>query len=440
MPNVLNQGSLRVGWLADGNPTTPHLAVTLEDTVSRGIELTVPFRIEPDDPYHRWFMGATGFAFPSGQQVASAKLPRTLLFQDSYGTVLLRDCRPNGFHFTNTIGQGKVLCGMAILGARHMAYEKVNVVRSELPGLSTWMGVRGSESTVDHDEAGLAQRVVVTVDPDPDLRVLRRGNLKLKPSFRVSHEAVADTTTIHTPLLVETSWVNARDWWEHLELHLAIRDLLVVSAWFEFGFGPIQASLAVDSQVLPSGGSASHWCTAVSHDLPEPSNSSQSPRFLFEFRDIGLSGLRRWLRIRRKHARALMPLIAIPGDSQSALDTHFVRSCMALEALGFDLAVEQGWNPKKSLPFSEALRRVYGALASDPLSSVEQWVSRSNTCYRGVKHPDNPVPSALDMAEALRDNVTVARAWIAEKVGMKRDRLTRNLAIDPQATARYEVF
>ena len=67
--NSLREGQVRLGWLFDGNPDTPEVAVMLQNTDEQ-IVLTVPIKVwDYVDPYTRWFRHGAHFGESRSNQI-----------------------------------------------------------------------------------------------------------------------------------------------------------------------------------------------------------------------------------------------------------------------------------------------------------------------------------------------------------------------------------
>ncbi len=138
MSNELLVDVPRIGWLYDGDESTPQIAVMLQDT-GRQIVLTVPNQgLEPGDTYAEWFFESMGFETDAPTSTA----PRSLVFHDNNGLVALVGCRTVGGSFQLPgPGAGKIVPNFAVLGSSSLDLEKVHGIRTELPGLTIWSGI-----------------------------------------------------------------------------------------------------------------------------------------------------------------------------------------------------------------------------------------------------------------------------------------------------------
>jgi hypothetical protein len=148
--------------------------------------------------------------------------------------------------------------------------------------------------------------------------------------------------------------------------------------------------------------------------------------FLFKFSDIGASGVSAWLRLIKEYHRAVGPLVALLDQKDAYLETRLVQSCIALEALGYQLALEAGkisGRRRREVTYIRALKEIQQNLVVNPLPNWKDWQARSNECYRGAKHPDNDLPDTADQLRTYRENLLVLRYWVAGRLGVRADKL-----------------
>lgn len=434
--NVLLPGLPRVGWLIDGDKETPHIGVSLSDSEEHGIQLTIPLR-DITDAYSRWFQKGVFDIVINGEVVEPTEVPSVLQFHDSFGPVVLVGCRTAGWHSDFQVATGRIAATYAVLGGRNLNYARINGARTVIPHLASWMGARITSKELRTDSEGRITGIDVTTTSRDPVQIHSRGSLTLQGSFRTSSELGPDTTLIYDQMRVETSWVTARPWDSHLDLHEAVLELLIISAWQDFGFKTLEVRRDDDPLEIHEG-SLPRWSNVATHNIPEPGEHTRVPDFLFKFTDIGVRGVRKWIGIRDKHSRAMKPFLRLRGLRAASLETQLVQSSIALEALGYDLAQQSDLDKYGRLSFRRALELVHDDLCFDAVKDPEKWISTTTMIYRGVKHPDKPQPDVLDMASAHRDNICVLRTWVAIQLGMQSDVLVERLSRDRQASATYE--
>lgn len=407
----------------------------LQDT-GRSIVLTVPTKgLAGDDSYSRWF--STGFVYSDDPDRTrySYSPPSVLIFQDHAGEVALVGCREVGMSASGAAGVGRIRAEFAILGGRSWKYEKVNGLRTKLPALAPWTGLRSVHPVVTTDADFKVEKVEIKMDSPPEVRISRRMNLTLSPSFESSSPNSNQKFEAHDVVLLSTTAKRAAAWEEHLENHLAIRELLSLSAWQSFGFSGLEVCRSDDPEVALNGDEIGpRWNKTVTHRLRDHSQWAKSPQFLFRFGDVGTKGVHRWLKLRSHFARTIQPLVGIADRKDSFLETQAVQSGIALEALGYQIEVDNGGsnlNGRGQLTYPACLDTILDDMPFVPLQNAAAWRQNSIICYSGLKHPDNPTPDSLLIANTLRQNLLVARFWIAGRLGCRAKDLEQRLSLDP---------
>jgi len=433
--NEILEGEPRLGWLFDGNEATPEIAVLLRD-VDRQIILAVPTKGlgSASDPYGAWFDdGLMGGTLPSN----AGPPPNVLHFQDHSGHVILVGCRPAGMRANLPgTGTGSLVADFAVLGARSRDFEEIHALRTEMPALNDWVGIQSVNSKAHRDNEGLIERVEVELDSPSEISLARRNNLTLVPSFTTSSGTLSTPLTASNVIYLRTSMRRPVSWFDHLRVHRSIRDLLVIAGWEPVGFSNLETLRRDDPETTMSG-STSHeaWRRVRTYQVPLDEGGKRKNRFLFRFIDIGPRGVHRWLRLREHFSRGLDPLLLI-ADQKMSWESRMVQSGMALEAIGYQIAVDQGGidlNSRKQLNYKPALRLILNDMPFVPLDDEGQWIEDSSEAYSGVKHADNELPEPVFLANTLRTNLLVLRYWIAGRLGCPQTVLTNRLAIDPHS-------
>lgn len=436
--NVLRPGHSRLGWLYDGNDDTPHIAVMLQNTKER-IELSVPLRdFRHNDQFARWFGQGIIYGDDPDRTRYHYQPPKTLLFVDPEGWVALVGCLAAGTKQTIPgAGIGYIVPNYAVLGGRSLKYDRLNGLRTEIPGLTQWTGLSSQEVAWEPDDDGLIKRVNVTLDSPPPVPLARTMNLTLEPTWSTSRLEPGRTFASHDIVYLQTRTKSPRSWHDHLYPHLRIRELLILSAWHLFGFSYVLAHRTDDpNRTLDGNPVNERWAQTATHALPKNQTMEQNPRYLFTLKDIGgAKGVRRWLTLRRQFQRAIQPVIAV-RDQKGFLETQILHTGTALEALGHQLGVEDGKSSTHQVVYLKALDRIIADLKHNPIPDPDDWKDRSRESYMGVKHPDREVPDGLILADTLRENLLVIRIWIAGRLGVAPETLEKRLNLDPH-TKRY---
>lgn len=427
----------RVGFLADGDPSTPVLAAQLTRTES-AIVVHLPWIEDDHRTIERWFGEHANWGDDPDKTKYRYSPPDALDFEDSVGSVALVGCRSRGSarNFVNGIGLGQIDVDYALPGATSAAkYFKINALRSETDALGDWVHRNSLEISPQYDAASRLQTVDFHLESPAAIPLIPRLNMTIRPSFRYDPGRHPDETTITERMFVETDVKAPRGWEEHWSLHIAMLDLLRVCSWQRLHFLTHEATR--DDDPLRTIDGAAHgrqWYpveTLRTGVDPRPPDVGRAP-FLFYFDDVLSAGLGRWIRLRDDMARAFDPLLGLLGLRRANLETHCAQLGIGLEALGYLLAQEKGIGGSRAgeQTFEERLIR----LAEDctlplPFDAAE-WIDDTRSMYRAVKHADNVLPDPAALRSAYYRGVQVFRIWVAGRLGVRAAVLARTLPLD----------
>lgn len=438
--NELAPGRPRLGWLVDGDASTPHVAVMLEN-VENQIRLTIPtWGIGDRTQYSRWF----GFNAQYGDDPERTRFayrpPGVLEVADSDGSVVLVGCRAASAVGSFRVGQGRIVADYAVLGGEHLSYDRINGVRTEMPILPQWAALASVELEYEFAEGPRTEEVALKLRALAEVPLDRALNLRLRPSWRIQQSESEGTYTVRDVVQVATSAVKPRSWDDHLDLHRALRDLVSLSAWERFGFSRIWVTRIDDPERSLAGAlPGDRWMEVVTRRLRPHEPATKTPRFLWVFDDIEAKGVRTWLRVRRHFERAVQPLLGVLDQRVGQLETQLVQTGIALESLAYQLEVDgdgSGLNGRGQLrSFLGGLRRIVDDMDFAPFDDMEDWQRRATECHRALKHADNPTPDALTLAATYSDNLVVLRCWLAVRLGVDKELLRQRLTLDPVARA-----
>lgn len=440
--NELVVGEPRLGWLADGNPDTPDVAVMLRNT-GDVIELTVPLKGkgQGEELYERWWASEfTMYADDPDRTTYDYKPPRVLQFHDVYGTVVLVGCRSTSY--SRTVGSssnGKIVANYAVLGGRNLNYETINGMRTEIPALVKWTRLGTMKIERETDEQGRLQGLQMKLgafDPieiDDDRRVTLRSMW------------TADTRNgqfnAHEWITLQTEYDNEISWDDQLLTHGAILDLVSIAAWRPFGYANVEVNRADDPERALGGNVIDkRWAQVVTHRLLKHESWKKEPRFLFPYEEVGTKGVRRWLIMRNKYDQAFGPLLSILRSDSPWSESNVVQSGIALENLGYlidsikhDSTNQNQGSRKGYMSFNCALKLILDDMEIVPVADRERWIENANKAYMGLKHFNRPTPDTIDMLNVLKMNILVIRFWVALQLGVDPKTLKDNLELDPLA-------
>ncbi|MDO5675901.1 MAG: hypothetical protein Q4G35_00160 [Propionibacteriaceae bacterium] len=401
------------------------------ENVGDRIQLTLPLEgtMGRESPYWRWFVGSAHVGDDPNRTKFSYLPPEHMLYLDHNGPVGLVRSRVLGASFSNFAGVGRLTADFAVLGATHLRYSKINGLRTELPALASWTDLSSvSMEPISNPEGRHLGWDVFLRSPE-NIRLSRSLNLSLSPSWATENAGHGRSVSVLDRFAITTHRKRPADWGDHPGLHRHIRDLLSISAWRPLGFSRIEVQRLDDPERAMAGNKLGDaWNQVVTSRLPMGSEEPASFDYLFRFSDIGTKGVAAWLRLIKDYHRAMGPLVALLDQKDAYLETRLVQSCIALEALGYQLALEAGrisGRRKREVTYLRALKEIQQNLVVSPLANWKDWQARSNDCYRGTKHPDNDLPDTADQLRTYRENLLVLRYWVAGRLGVGADQLRK---------------
>jgi hypothetical protein len=231
---------------------------------------------------------------------------------------------------------------------------------------------------------------------------------------------------VREPLAFQSLAQDPRHWNEHLQLHVAVLNLVSIAAWKNCAFRALYVNRVDD----PNMG-VERWAEVVTHVLPGDDMTDCDGHFLFTYGDMAEGAIDEWFRLYEIYGRALSYLIRILRSGYTWSTSSAVMSGIALEQLGYLIEVENGRN--KQISFNHALDVVLDDMYMVPLESKEDWKECCKKVYMGAKHGNRPEPDHLMTLNILRENLLVLRYWIAQRLGVPGDVLNQNLMRDPLA-------
>jgi hypothetical protein len=405
----------------------------------RSIQLVYTYDEHDDEVLHRMTLGrGVRWGDDPGYEKYEYAFPQVAWFRDAHGDLCLIGPRGTSGSLIGPTSEGRVSFRFTLeTGDEGIDYERINALRSRIEGLEEWMPI----GSVSHERVPDGEQEVTDVirlKRQPEVRYWRALNATLRPSYRFNISPVPGESLIEDEIHVETSVRDARDWQDHLRLHQAVRDLVVVAGWRPYGMWNLKARRSDDPvRALARNPLGERWAPVTTYDIAKPTGEGGRSRFLFGFDDVGSRGLWRWVELRNTHGRGIAGMIHSIGIKGMALETALSEAGAALEHIGYRIALDRGQKPGQSL--RPHLRRVAEQITADLGFDVDEWIHRLATVYRSVKHADNPEPDTLTLANTLRESRLVFRAWVATKVGVNRKTIERNLGLIPMSRP-YELI
>lgn len=427
--SALTPGKPRLGTVFFNARDTGRPAMAFDN--GEDIELTVNF--DHGDPVGRRFTGRSmSYGDDPNYELHDYSMPTQAWFYDPHGVICLVEPQGRSSSFS-ILQEGRLRFAYAIeVGDVGMRYERINAMQSRIEGLEEWIPI----SSIGHEyvrEDDSTMSSTFTAKHQPPVSIARALNAQIRPTYSFLASSVPGHTTLSDEMRVKTSASRARSWHEHLEIHRGVRDLLVVAGWRDYGTHDLMVSRRDDPQRALAGNVlGDRWARVSTYALPKPAGNNERNGFLFEFEDVGPRGVSRWLRLRRRHRRAIAGMIHSVGMPGVALETAISEAGAALEHLGYGIAVDRTESPGRHL--ATHLRRVAEQCECDMGVDVDTWPERFADAYNTVKHPDRPDEwDIIDLHNVLRESRLLFRTWVALRLGARRDALERNRGLVPMS-------
>ena len=436
--NQLRVGEPRLCRLIDGNPETPEAVVMLQDT-GDAIEATFPLSgmARSDGPYDRWWSQVICYGDdPDGVKHSYAP-PSTMLLYDSGGCVALVGCRATRGINSFAAGTGVVVSDFAVLGAKNIKYDRINGMRTESPAFLRWARRSAIRIIRNVDESGRVQSARLDLGKTELIRVSRKLNMTMRHLW--GSTPVPGGHDVRESLTLQSLVQDPRHWNEHLQLHVAVLNLVSIAAWKNCAFRTLYVNRA-DDPVRVGNMTNERWAEVVTHVLPGDDMTECDGHFLFTYGDMSEGAIGKWFRLYEDYGRALSYLIQILRSGYTWSTSSAIMSGIALEQLGHLIEVKENGgsrlNERGQIRFKDALDVILENMDVAPLEPgrVGDWKNRCRDVYMGSKHADRIEMDHLTTLNTLRENLLVLRYWIAQRLGVRGAVLKQNMAWDPLKT------
>ena len=435
--NSLTLGEPRLGWiyLTPQSKAGEVSAMLLDKDSSIQLVLPLAGMVDQEMPYSRWWSDGIMHMDDPQRVRHDYAPPKSLVFQDTFGSVALVGCRSTNYRGTFDAGHGVVVANYAVLGGRSFSYGRINGMRTEAPAIAAWTSMSAISISTEKDERRRVRALSLKLSSPPRVSLARNFNLGLRVHWSTSPEPGSFTAT--EAVQVETNMKDSKTWHDHFKYHGAMLDLVTIAGWRSFGFSRVAVRL--NSDVLESKyahHSEPRWREVLSHRLPGQDKPVENVTFLFPFGEIGPRGVKRWLQLRKVFDRMIDPLLSIVRSDEPWSIASVVQSGIALEALGYQLEMTKyagrNFNRYGGIAFKKGLQHILDDMTVVPFEDTEEWIGRASASYMGAKHPDRgDMPDTVDLINSLRENILILRFWIAQKLGASPRTLTDRLKSDP---------
>lgn len=435
MPNLLTKGTRRTGDFFDSYDDTPEVKVTLERTESR-IGVTVAWS-SPDVPYAAWFLNQSRLFIGRNEELEPKPAPKRIVFRDSHGDVLLIRCWPRGYHASGLgPGSGTLWSRAAIMGvSTDLEFDRPHGLQTDVSGLREWLGVTSwdEQGIGPHDERpfGVTSRETKTLNAGSHGEI----TLDFRTGWSVRHEEQGDRRILLDILRCTTRSEQPTIWDEHLRLHHAIRDLLVISRWRNESCVEVRALREDDPLTTLDGKQhGEQWReVVVPIDEKTPAPTGYYPH-LVQYQDLGEAGITQWVTLRDTFSRALDPIISSVELGKITPQTRLAHTGPGLEALGYLLLLRDGRSAREAADarLQARLDRILEDVGTCLPFDGAEWASQTIATYNGLKHANRAQPEQVDVMNSWAKTVVVVRAWVAKELGIPLDVLKTRLTDDRQ--------
>ncbi|MCY7290027.1 MAG: hypothetical protein LH624_17725 [Cryobacterium sp.] len=229
--------------------------------------------------------------------------------------------------------------------------------------------------------------------------------------------------------------VEPLDWDGHMQLHRAIRDLLVVSRWRDESCIAVRALREDDPLTTLDGEShGEQWReVVVSDDERKLAPKGYHPH-LVQYQDLGPEGVGRWVALRNEFARALDPVITSIDLRNTTAQTLLAHTGPGVEALGYLLMIRDGVVARKAsrATLQARFERILTDLGNCLPFDGPIWARQTVATYNALKHANRSLPDEVDVMKSWAESVLVVRAWVALELGIAMNVVKSRLADDRQ--------
>lgn len=366
-----------------------------------------------------------------------SRIEETLVFADSRGHATLLGCRISQLtsaafkkRGSATIRVERVVLDAPLDGS----YAEINAVRSRIPGLRSWAGITSWTQTLTAQGDGAHTVSLTSKQPSSISLGSEEGiDLDLVPAWSMSAiSSMTEEATVKDIVWCESRSVSVKSWKDHLEQHRALRDLIALSRWNRENLTP--ARVMRDDSTSESLSGETHpaeWLPVVDSRTDIEEKPPWYAAHLLPLGDLGATGVRSWMDLRRDFPRALDPLISsIEIQTTSRPVTLLAHTGPGIEALGYYLLIEDNLSKKlaKSATLTDRMDRILADLDDSLPFSDSNWSQDVADTYNGIKHANRVEPNPLDIMNAWREITIVMRAWVAIRLGVPTPDVKSRLA------------
>lgn len=267
-------------------------------------------------------------------------------------------------------------------------------------------------------------------------------SLSLQPMWHVLHEDANNRRVLLDIVRCVTRSEEPKPWFDHLDAHNAVRDLLTLSRWHDESCVEVFALRDDDPLIAMDGENhGDQWREIVIAHRESRTVPTDRVSHLIEYAEIGASGLLRWLKLRDEFKRALDPVITSKRLGRTTANTLLAHTGPGLEALGYLLLLRDGCSKKQAKEASLKARfeRILTDLGDSLPFDGSSWIESTTTNYNGLKHANRKEPDSTDVLNSWRECAIVTRAWVAVELGVSLAKVKERLSRDPHSYPHVKV-
>lgn len=305
-------------------------------------------------------------------------------------------------------------------------------IRGEVTGLFNWIGTHSLESVLVHgDDGGLRKREVRTVHNEPirfaenpSDRLELHCQWKTRDSPRPDHRGPS-------VLLSSVGWVQHevfdRGYWrEAFDKLESMRAMLTISSWASSRLLSTEVTFETFDEPFEDAKRRS-WHRIYGRGLNQTApDGSASSQHLYEWSDIGVSGLEKWQRLwRGRHSKRVIDNLLLIFEGGLTVGQRLLCAGSAVESMAHHLRLEDGKKPKQSSSeaYAKALLDHIAPVYDHP--TPDEWCRKVSGNFNLTKHSDKTDyhPAPFEAFEVISEVAFYLRLSIGRLLGVEPDQL-----------------
>ncbi|MGO2634452.1 MAG: hypothetical protein ACTH9H_11955 [Galactobacter sp.] len=362
--------------------------------------------------------------------------PESMVFRNSHLSLSLGGCRTANYH-RNIGGPGNatIVADMAIEGSQYtIEGQLINGLETEISGLADWLGRRSWEKIDTFGGAGRGSSISLETRDVPE-EVLSVGDFSVKLLTTCESPGNGLEMSFKTRVFVRTECVEPKPFDEHMVVHDALRNLLMLSRWVPVETNAIRVQREKEP-IRSVGGKplAKAWLSVpIQGDPIDVPNVNKHPH-IYRFEDLEMAGIESWLKLHSKYQRTIRPLVTSRSFKQVTPEALMLEAGIALEALGLSLFMDDGLSKSKAnlKPLPSRVERVWAEVSDVIPERLVGWRERVAHIYNSIKHANRELPPEVDILNCWSMTVLVIRTWFGLKLGISAEELRQRIDGDRQ--------